>query len=69
MKFYDITNLSDTALVDLLNAVTCEIGRRESADNLNKRLSRLFDRLEIAKLDLVDQETGEVLERGRIKVM
>lgn len=68
MNFIDITNMTDTQLVDLLNAVTCEISVRENAERLNKQLARLFQKIEGSHLNLVDQETGEVLEYGRILI-
>lgn len=68
MNFIDITNMTDTQLVDLLNAVTCEISVRENAERLNKQLARLFQKIESSHLNLVDQKTGEVLEYGRILI-
>ena len=68
MNFIDITNMTDTQLTDLLNAVTCEISTRESAERLNKQLVRLFQKIESSHLNLVDQETGEVLEYGRVLI-
>lgn len=68
MNFIDITNMSDTQLVDLLNAVTCEISVRENAERLNKQLTRLFQKIESSHLNLVDQETGEILEYGRVLI-
>jgi hypothetical protein len=68
MNFIDITNMTDTQLVDLLNAVTCEISVRENAERLNKQLVRLFQKIESSHLNLVDQETGEVLEYGRVLI-
>lgn len=68
MNFIDITNMTDTQLVDLLNAVTCEISVRENAERLNKQLARLFQKIEGSHLNLVDQETGEVLEYGRVLI-
>lgn len=68
MNFIDITNMTDTQLVDLLNAVTCEISVRENAERLNKQLVRLFQKIEGSHLNLVDQETGEVLEYGRVLI-
>lgn len=68
MNFIDITNMTDTQLTDLLNAVTSEISTRENAERLNKQLARLFQKIENSHLNLVDQETGEVLEYGRVLI-
>ena len=68
MSYIDITNMTDTQLTDLLNAVTCEISTRESAERLNKQLVRLFQKIENSHLNLIDQETGEVLEYGRVLI-
>ena len=66
--YINITTMSDTELVDLLNAVTCEVNHREQVEGANRKLLRLFQYLESHHLDLVDQETGEVLEYGRVLV-
>ena len=68
MSYIDITNMTDTQLTDLLNVVTCEISTRENAERLNKQLVRLFQKIENSHLNLVDQETGEVLEYGRVLI-
>lgn len=68
MNFIDITNMSDSELVDLLNAVTCEVNHREQVEEANRKLLHLFQYLESHHFDLVDQETGEVLEYGRVLV-
>lgn len=68
MNFIDITNMTDTQLTDLLNAVTLEISTRKNAECLNKQLVRLFQKIESSRLNLVDQETGEILEYGRVLI-
>lgn len=63
-----VAELNNTELTALRDAVEEEINRRERVDRLNHRLAFLYKQIEKYGLFLVDQETGEILEYGRILV-
>lgn len=65
---FAVEELNNTELTELRDAVDTEITRRESVERANHRLYRAFQIIEKYGLNLVDQETGEVLEFGRVLV-
>jgi hypothetical protein len=65
---FTVEELNNTELTELRDAVAAEITRRENVERANHRLYRAFQLIEKCGLNLVDQETGEVLEFGRVLV-
>lgn len=63
---FAVEELNNTELTELRDAVDAEITRRENVERANHRLYRAFQIIEKYGLNLVDQETGEVLEFGRV---
>ena len=65
---FAVEELNNTELTELRDAVDAEIARRENVERANHCLYRTFQIIEKYGLNLVDQETGEVLEFGRVLV-
>lgn len=65
---FAVEELNNTELTELRDTVDAEITRRENVERANHRLYRAFQIIEKYGLNLVDQETGEVLEFGRVLV-
>lgn len=61
--FADFTTGELTALQEQINE---ELAKRANIARVNSLLARAFKEAEAYGLDIVDQETGEVLEYGRV---